>query len=118
MRQTTNFETACKVLDIQEDLPNVDGLPEKYRKRIIDFYKMSVIADAINKENDNWEPDYSDNNQYKYRPFFWFRPGSGFSSYANDFWLANSSVGSRLVFENEDDAQYAGKLFGKEGFEI
>lgn len=74
------------------------------------YVKVKLIAKAL---NEGWIPDWTDSSQYKYYP--WFRMGSpsgfGFSVYADDCWLAYSSVGSRLCFKSRDLAIYAGKTF-------
>lgn len=115
--KTINFETACEVLGIEAKKLDVSGLPEQYQKETSDKYEIQVIADAINKENGDWNPDYTKGGQWKYRP--WFNGSSGrWSSLGCDYWNAYSYVGSRLVFENDDDAEYFGKLIIELGYSI
>ena len=48
-----SFEDACKHLRLNpNDLPVVDMLPEKDRKSIIAFYKLTIIIRAL---NEGWE---------------------------------------------------------------
>jgi hypothetical protein len=59
-----SFEDACKHLRLNpNDLPVVDMLPEKDRKSIIAFYKLTIIIRAL---NEGWEPDWSNWDEWKY----------------------------------------------------
>ena len=115
-KKTVSFITACEVLGISQNVPEVSGLPENYQKQTIDFFKANVIADAINKEA-GWEPDWNNSNQYKYRPYFYLS-ASGWSSNGYVCWPSTANVGSRLVFQDEDDCEYAAEIFLKEGLTI
>lgn len=116
MIQIKTFEDACKALSIDSTIPLVDasGMPEKHRKAIEAHAKLVVIAEAL---NDGWQPNWNDDYQYKYIP--WFEvdaskentAGSGFSVTAYDHSLTNSDVGSRLCFATRELAIYAGKTF-------
>lgn len=65
------------------------------------------IAEALNQ---GWKADWNNTNQRKYYP--WFRmSGSGFSFYYYGYDFDRSTVGSRLVFETYELAEYAGKQF-------
>lgn len=100
------FEDACKVLGLDpKQLPVVDLLPEKDRKSIIAYYKLTVIIRAL---NDGWEPNWNDWNEYKY--FNWFYLDSAGFSYASTYAAAtntSTSIGSRLCFKNDTLARYA-----------
>lgn len=117
--KTVNFETACEVLSIPTALPIVNGLPETYQKEMVDNYQIQVIADAINKENDGWKPNWEDHNQWKCLPWFHIpRPGVGWAYDGYDVRNALADCGSRLFFENGNDAEYFGKLILELGFTI
>jgi hypothetical protein len=100
------FEDACKVLGLDpKQLPVVDLLPEKDRKSIIAYYKLTVIIRAL---NEGWEPNWNDWNEYKY--FNWFYLDSAGFGYA----YANSTatntypnINSRLCFKSDTLARYA-----------
>lgn len=74
------------------------------------YEQIKLIAKAL---NEGWTPDWSNDNEYKYYP--WFKMGSpsggGFSSYDCDYWIATSYIGSRLCFKSSDLAEYAGTQF-------
>ena len=64
-----SFEDACKHLRLNpNDLPVVDMLPEKDRKSIIAFYKLTIIIRAL---NEGWEPDWSNWDECKYYNWFY-----------------------------------------------
>ena len=72
---------------------------------------LKVIAEVL---NEGWVPDWKNNNQYKYYPWFDLSSGSGLSY---DVFVSRDSfsfVGSRLCFKSEELAEYAGKQFIKE----
>lgn len=109
-----SFEDACKHLRLNpNDLPVVDMLPEKDRKSIIAFYKLTIIIRAL---NEGWEPDWSNWDECKYYNWFYVEKGeyqrsSGFrycdASYAHTY----AYTGSRLCCGTSDDAEYIGKKF-------
>lgn len=98
------FEDACKVLGLDpKQLPVVDLLPEKDRKSIIAYYKLTVIIRAL---NEGWEPNWNDWNEYKY--FNWFYLDSAGFGYATTHdAAAHSTIGSRLCYKNDTLARYA-----------
>lgn len=104
------YEDACKVVGIAPlKLSDFKFLPEKDRKPSYAFHQITTIAKALNED---WVPNWDNENEYKYYP--WFRMGSsgvGFSADDYGDWFAYSSVGSRLCFKNRDLAVYAGKQF-------
>lgn len=74
--------------------------------------KLSIIAKAL---NEGWEPDWTNDNEYKYYP--WFnnhKAGFGFSSDGTAYWSARTYCGSRLCFNTRELAVYAGQQFLKE----
>ena len=109
MRKTTSLETACEVLGIPSTLPDLSTFPEIYQKEMLKKYQAQILADAINFENNNWQPNWDDTSQWKHEPRF-YRSGGGWAYDGYDYWRTDSVVGSRLYFENEDDAEYFGGL--------
>ena len=109
-----SFEDACKHLRLNpNDLPVVDMLPEKDRKSIIAFYKLTIIIRAL---NEGWEPDWSNWDECKYYNWFYVEKGedqrsSGFRCAATDYALTYANAGSRLCCGTSDDAEYIGKKF-------
>lgn len=73
------------------------------------YRKLKLIAKAL---NEGWTPDWDDENEYKYYPYFKMgSSGVGFSGSYCDTWFAYAFVGSRLCFKNRELAEYAGKQF-------
>lgn len=71
--------------------------------------KLSIIAKAL---NEGWQPDWNDDDECKYYPWFkWDRSASGFSYGDCRCDRSHSFVGSRLVFKTSELAIYAGKQF-------
>jgi hypothetical protein len=107
------FEDACKVLGLDpNDLPIVEHLPEKDRRSIVAYYKLTIIVRAL---NEGWETDFSDYTQSKY--WNWFRldngAAAGFASAGTPFAAsaAAATVGSRLCFKSRELAEYASRQF-------
>jgi hypothetical protein len=101
------FEDACEVLDI--DPKSI--LDSVLSEDTLAYEKLKILTKAI---NDNWIPNWNDENQKKWYPCFntQSKGASGFgfsfsSFYA--FWF--TFVGSRLCFETEEKANYAGNQF-------
>jgi hypothetical protein len=99
-----SFEDACEAMqvkpeDIIRDLDTVDEIAYK---------KLKVIAQAINQ---GWTPNWTDTDQPKWYPWFKLSSGFGFSSSYYHYTRTSTSVGSRLCFESEEKANYAGKQF-------
>ena len=107
------FEDACKHLNIDSSiLPDVSGIGEEFRKPIIAHYKLIIIFKAI---NNGWTPDWGNDNQYKYYPWFWvLSSGFGFCGSSYDCTDANTDVGSRLCTDSSDKARYIAKQFEAE----
>lgn len=109
-KKIKSYEDACKTLNLDPAaLPAVDNLPEKDRKSIVAYYKLTVIIRAL---NEGWEPNWQDWDEYKY--FNWFYIDSaGFAcartSYAVTY--THSTIGSRLCFKNDTLARYARETF-------
>lgn len=117
MTNIKTYEDACAALKMNpETLPAVEGLPEKHQKSITAYFKLIIIAEAL---NEGWAPDWKDHDQLKYYPWFYMdnenkntSPGVGFSYHVCGYvGLSASGVGSRLCFKTEDLAEYAGQQF-------
>ena len=63
------YADACAVLGIKETLPDVGGLRPKDRPSVTAYYKLIVIAQAL---NEGWEPDWTNKDQPKWFPWFYF----------------------------------------------
>jgi hypothetical protein len=112
-----SFEEACKIkgYDPEAVLPDVSLFPEKHQKALLATSKMLIIAEVL---NDGWEPDWNDNDEYKYFPWFDMvyhkknnPSGFRFSVSVCVISFTYTSGGSRLCFRTRALAEYAGKQF-------
>jgi hypothetical protein len=107
------YEDACVKLGIDPDnVPDSSNIPDEFRKPIIAHYKLMIIYKAI---NNGWKPDWSNDNQWKYFP--WFKvlsSGFGFSLSLFNYDITSTSVGSRLCTDTSEKARYIGEQFESE----
>ena len=98
------FKDACNALDIDPDAVcnKGDTLDEAAYK------KLKIIAKAINQ---GWVPDWDNTNERKWFPWFSLASGFGFDDSGYSCGCSRTVVGSRLCFESEEKADYAGKQF-------
>lgn len=68
-----SFEDACKKLKISNTLPDVSMLPIDEQDAVVSWYKIVIIAKAINGK---WVPNFLDSNQKKWYPFFTYNASS------------------------------------------
>lgn len=68
---------------------------------------LKMLANIL---NEGWEPNWDNNNEYKYFPYF-NMSSSGFRVDGCDHWATFSSVCSRLCFKSSELAKYAGTQF-------
>jgi len=85
---------------------NDNDTPDEIAYKII-----KVIVEVL---NEGWVPDWKNDSQYKYYPWFDMSSGSGLSFVGYGGRNSGSSVGSRLCFKSRELAEYAGKQFIKE----
>jgi hypothetical protein len=108
-----SYEKACKYLGIGKDDNNVCRKNNKHYKAIVAIFKLVTIAEAWNKADD-FVPDFSNSNQYKYFPWFIYHGAlAGFAfTYTNLVAShAAANVGSRLCFKSSERAEQFGKQF-------
>jgi len=103
-RDIKTFKDACKALDIDTDAISNDT----DTKDEAAYKKLKVIIQAINQ---GWIPDWNDTNQKKWYPWFRLSSGFGFDGSYCTCGISLADVGSRLCFESEAKANYAGKQF-------
>lgn len=69
---------------------------------------LKMLAKSL---NEGWTPDWSNDEEYKYVPWFETGGSSGFRFYDFVVWSSRSVVGSRLCFKTRELAEHAGKHF-------
>lgn len=104
------FEDACQVLGLDpKQLPVVDLFPEKDRKSIIAYYKLTVIIRAL---NEGWEPNWRGWGECKYFNWFYFDSADfAFEQVADVSAKTAAHISSRLRFKTRELAAYAGRQF-------
>ena len=102
------FEDACAKLHLNPEtvLPDLIGFPSQHQKALLSHAKLVIIAEAL---NDGWKPNWDDDVEYKYYPWFDMENGFVFNVCGYDPQL--SDVGSRLCFRSRAIAEYIGKQF-------
>lgn len=107
-----SYEDACCELGIDSEyLPEVNYCEPEDQASIIAFYKLTIIARAL---NEGWKPNWKDSSEYKWFP--WFKvnrdaAGVGCSYTYNTATYEYASVGSRLCCKSNELATYFGKQF-------
>ncbi len=98
------FEDACEAIDIHPDdvYHDRDSIDE------IAYKKLKVIIIAV---NNGWKPNWKNENEKKWFPWFVLSSGFGFSGSLYLYANAYSSVGSRLCLESKEKADYVGQQF-------
>jgi hypothetical protein len=106
-----SFEEACVKLGHKpKDYEKWNFVFAKgYDKALLAHAKLIVIAEAL---NDGWKPNWKDNSEYKYYPWFWMNP-PGFRFRGSYCVLAHTypTGGSRLCFRTRALSVYAAKQF-------
>lgn len=104
------FEDALAIVGASDNLKTLldyNGL-DKLMLSSVAFAKLSIIAEAL---NEGWSPDWENNNENKYYPWFKHKSGFGLSYGGYDGWDTYAGVGSRLCFANRETAKYAAETF-------
>lgn len=107
-----SFEDAMKETG-RPNVPDFLNLSEDLRTYFMYLYIMVVITEAL---NEGWEPDWSNNNEQKWFPWFYHAPrlssaGFVFGGTHFAYSAAYAGDGSRLCFKSEKLAKYAGERF-------
>ena len=101
------FEDACDELGINPE--NVFNINDELDE--IAYKKLKIIVRAL---NDGWIPDWNDNNQRKWIPWFIWDPlssGFGFDDSYYSYSFTGTGTGSRLCFSSDALSNYAGQQF-------
>ena len=99
------YDDAVEARPVDDD----DIIYETDSPHIVAYKKICHIIKTI---NNGWTPDWSNNNQYKYNPYFKVSPsGSGFSDSACGYDYSFTCVGSRLLTDSSEKALYMANQF-------
>lgn len=98
------FQEACNEVgvDYEKFMDSIKGIETDEAA----YKKIKIIASALNEE---WKPDWTNNNQHKYLPYF-----DGSNSFSGSYYYlcyTVTYVGSRLYYKSSDLAIYAGQQF-------
>jgi len=98
---------AFRELGINYNDARVTDCPSELHNGLVAFHRLQVICNAL---NEGWTPDWSNDDQPKYFPWFVFQGGRFVfcSVYCR---CTVSDLGSRLCFRTRELAEYAGKQF-------
>ena len=106
--------TYSPVIDSYEAAKTYLGEDAKNHKNALcALLELIVIAEAWNKQ-DGFVPDFSNDDQYKYYPWFMYNDkaaGFVYANTGNTAIFAHAIVGSRLCFKSEERAAQFGKQF-------
>ena len=108
-----DFASSCKFLGISDEF--AFDCADEHVKAMQSLYMLVIISQAWNKI-DNFVPDYSNRDQWKYFPWFIYDKGhAGFvyalSKYTPSY--TGASFGSRLCFKSSNRARQFGEMFTK-----
>ncbi|MGN6293743.1 MAG: hypothetical protein ACTHMV_13450 [Chitinophagaceae bacterium] len=89
-------------------LPVVPAAIKHLEKHIHAYAKLCLIKEVFAPD---FEPDWSNSNQYKYYPWFEHKSGVGLSYLAFDHRRSDADVAARLCYPTSALAIYVGKTF-------
>lgn len=102
------FEDACAAIGCSIEIPSLQGGYDKHGQSLLAYYKLTIIAEAL---NEGWIPDWDDYSQYKWVPYFRNKSGFGLAFDDYDSWSTSTDVGSRLCFKSSEIAVYVATQF-------
>lgn len=114
VQEIASYEDAKALLGLSDEpLMTICGVSKHHEKALLALSKLFTIAEAWNNE-DGFVPDFSNEEQRKYFPWFEYNKGAAGFVCASTFWAAataDAHVGSRLCFATRERAIAFGKQF-------
>lgn len=121
-KKITSVDEALKrhpeKIDIKKATKALSFLPEKYLRGMIALLTLQAVVFVVNNDDPKkpeWKPDYNDNDQRKWFP--WYTggdsSGAGFRFVDSYYFWSDSSAdgGARLALKDEDRAEHMNKYF-------
>jgi hypothetical protein len=108
MESIKTIEDACNVTGMPAT-PEFNEVPEELREYMKAVYEAVVVTKALVGD---WKPDWNDRSQRKWFP--WFEMSSGgfvFGDADCAYSCAYAGSASRLCFQTDELARYAGRQF-------
>lgn len=107
------MDTNIKTFD--DVLAAVGKTPEQFAEETkgdtpdeVAYKQLKLIAKVFNGD---WVADWSNYDQWKYWPYFYYVSGVGLSYYDFDIDFSDTGVAARLCFKSREIAVYVGKQF-------
>jgi len=92
------FKDACKKTGRPESI-DLSSMPEDMRDQAMAQYMLMVITEA---KNDGWKADWTNSDQRKWFPYFWFSPSVvRFCNSTGNYSNANAGRAARLCLKDE-----------------
>lgn len=114
VQEIASYEDAKALLGLSDEpLMTICGVSKHHGKALLALSKLFTIADAWNKE-DGFVPDFSNEKQRKYYPWFEYNKGAAGFVCANTHWTAtkaHATAGSLLCFATRERALAFGTQF-------
>ena len=114
MSLVRSYEDACRELGIKPTYPKFTQCQKEDRKSMIAYHQLIIIIRALNilPNGKCWKINFNDHYQIKWR--IWWKidkDGLGCSGASATPSGTHSDVGSRLLFQSEELAEYCAKQF-------
>lgn len=107
-----DYLSACKEINIAPLSRNhFNFLPEEDQERAWNRHQLSIVTRALRGD---WKPNFKDGSYNYYNYFYWNSSENGFSSDSGVICYSYASVGSDLMFPNEELADHARKICEKQ----
>ena len=109
IKRVNSVEGAISVCnDLKIDISDL-LLEEPKSLNLKAYIELQIITKAL---NEGWKPNWSNQSEYKYYPWFDLR-GRSFVFYYVTVYFCNTFTGgaSRLCFKSRELAEYAGRTF-------
>lgn len=104
-----SFVDACRELKISPNIPDTTYCSRKSQKSVIAFYKLTIIAMAL---NEGWKPDFENHKENKFYPWFKIlKDNVVFTGRCHSVVNASSGESTKLACKSEKLAHYFGRQF-------